>query len=635
MPGFEYDTIVTKVDGVGEKIDNEIVNKKFQSGELNAPMDNMSAIIAPLLGMFASTGVTSIAMPMPGNPGASIGFEAAGALGGALEALGNGANAFKGAASGMINGGIRSLLNFGKAVLPLVGQVVAVLVAFGAVAFEIWYTFDQIGQTVSYLYEAKAELEVKVGALENKTNRIEAENRALKAGLAKLEKSTRERIYQQAIRIQDLEAEVSNIATLIINNHAESMSKVNSIGTNVAATKTAVTDMSGNVSAIQTDTFNIRIDLNNGVGMLSRDIGTLNSVFNTKLTSIETKQTTFEEYSKEQWNDNAWWQTNNRAAVVATLTTAAVEAPGRPLDLIKRDVITTKEKLEKATEGVPSVGAADRDYTAAIAGGTAVAAGTIGYATWKGMNGGFKDVKKKLGSMINVGEIMQALTLITTFHNAINLSRDIGVTLFSVVDNSMNLVLKGMGVENADGEELSTSKSVGQFLDNTMKTIFGVQLWTEIKADWAAANRIVSAGNTLLWSIRELGDNVGTLATLACENTGKLGNSLRKSGVIFSDGPWFPENYTRGNTWGVRMTNFLENVQNTAEVFEQLTSTTLSIQQNVTDIRENNEKFQKTLKEDLPKLTENNKPISDDAIASALASIGTEIELEHLKNQDE
>jgi hypothetical protein len=55
----------------------------------------------------------------------------------------------------------------------------------------------------------------------------------------------------------------------------------------------------------------------------------------------------------------------------------------------------------------------------------------------------------------------------------------------------------------------------------------------------------------------------------------------------------------------------------------------------VTDIRENNEKFQKTLKEDLPKLTENNKPISDDAIASALASIGTEIELEHLKNQDE
>ena len=621
MPGFEYDTIITKIDGVGQKIDNELADKKFTSGDLNNPMDNINATIVPLLGMFATAGVTSIALPMPGNLGGQIGFEAAGALGDALKALKEGANAFKGGASGMLSGGIRSLLNFGKAVLPLVGQVVAVLVAFGAVVFEIWYTFDQIGQSVSYLYEVKADLELKIGSFETKINRLEAENRALKTGMATLERKTNETLRQQSIKIQILEEEVAGLETLIKENHTESMTKMNSVVTNV--------------SAVKSDTSDIKVELNNGVGMLSRDIGSLNSVFSQRLTAIDTKQTTMDEYAKAKWDLNEYWQVNNRAAVTATLTAAAIEAPNRPLDVIRTSILTTQHKVEKATEGVPSNATNDADYTAAIAGGTAVAAGTVGYATWKGMNGGFKDVKKKLGSMINVSEIMQALTLITTFHNAINLSRNIGVTLFSVVDNSMNLILKSMGVADVDGAEISTSKSVSQFLDNTMKTIFGVQLWTEIKADWAAANRIVSAGNTLLWSIRELGDNVGTLATLACENTGKIGNSLRKSGVIFNGGPWFPENYSRGNTWGVRMTNFLEGVQNTAEIFENLTSTALSVQQNVADIKENHEKFQKTLKEDLPKLTESNKPITDAEIAAALNSVGVLIEPEHLKNQDE
>jgi len=155
MPGFEYDTIVTKVDNVGQKIDQEIVDKKFESSDLNSPMDGISANLLPLVGMFASAGAASMALPMPGNPVNQIVFEAAGALDDALKALQSGAGAFKGAASGMVGGGIRSLLNFGRAVLPLVGQVVAVVAAVGVVAFEIWHTFDQIGQSVSHLYEAQ------------------------------------------------------------------------------------------------------------------------------------------------------------------------------------------------------------------------------------------------------------------------------------------------------------------------------------------------------------------------------------------------------------------------------------------------------------------------------------------------
>ncbi|MFB2897262.1 hypothetical protein ACE1CI_30470, partial [Aerosakkonemataceae cyanobacterium BLCC-F50] len=229
MPGFEYDTIITKVDGVGQKIDNELADKKFESGDVNGPFDNILSDLGPAMAVLGGLAIAPIVMPLPGNANNVVSLDSFRKLKEATTSLESVSQAGKAGTGGMLQGGIRSLLNFGKAILPLIAQVVAVIAALAFTAWEIWTTFDTIGQSVSHLYEAKAELEVKVGSFEAKIGRIEAENRALKSGLATLERTTNQQLQQQATKIQNLEAEVAGLETLIKNNHAQSMQQLNTV----------------------------------------------------------------------------------------------------------------------------------------------------------------------------------------------------------------------------------------------------------------------------------------------------------------------------------------------------------------------------------------------------------------------
>ncbi|MFB2897260.1 hypothetical protein ACE1CI_30460, partial [Aerosakkonemataceae cyanobacterium BLCC-F50] len=229
MPGFEYDTIITKVDGVGQKIDNELVGKKFESADINNPLNDLMGSLLPVLGAVSAGAFTTIKIPVAGAANNIVSFTRMQQLSTAVSSLSSTAQAGQAATSGILQGGIRGILSFGKMLLPLVAQIVAVIAALAFTAWEIWNTFDTIGQSVSHLYEAKAELEVKVGSFEAKMNRIEAENRALKTGLATLERTTNQQLQQQATKIQNLEAEVAGLETLIKNNHAQSMQQLNTV----------------------------------------------------------------------------------------------------------------------------------------------------------------------------------------------------------------------------------------------------------------------------------------------------------------------------------------------------------------------------------------------------------------------
>jgi hypothetical protein len=101
------------------------------------------------------------------------------------------------------------------------------------------------------------------------------------------------------------------------------------------------------------------------------------------------------------------------------------------------------------------------------------------------------------------------------------------------------------------------------------RRIFGVQNWEALKARWAATNRILSTGSTLLWSVRDLMDNTQTLAEIAAENSAKVGNALRRAGAIFDVGAWFPENYSHRTILHRKLTNltqFLGTEQNLDQV---------------------------------------------------------------------
>ncbi len=214
---------------------------------------------------------------------------------------------------------------------------------------------------------------------------------------------------------------------------------------------------------------------------------------------------------------NQEWQFNNRAATVATLTVAGVTAAAGLLD-------RTYKNTEAINDGVGGIR--------------------------NNILEGFEDMKdkfKKIGSMIDIGRIIDTITLITVIHNAAMLSSSLLSTLFQVIDNGLNIALNAMGIKDIDGQQVDSEKSFMGTFDAVAKRIFGVSTWETLKARWAATNRILSTGSTLLWSVRDLMDNTQTLAKIAAENSAKVGNALRRAGAIFDVGAWFPENYSHAS----------------------------------------------------------------------------------------
>jgi hypothetical protein len=297
------------------------------------------------------------------------------------------------------------------------------------------------------------------------------------------------------------------------------------------------------------------------------------------------------------------WQNNNKASVVATLTVAGVNAPNGLLDKTNKAVQATQTKL-----------------------------GEVATSMQNNFNNQLEKLKK-VGSMIDVGRILDVITLIGVIHNAAMLSSSLGQTFFQIVDNGLNFALNAFGVKDIDDQGVNSSKAFAETVDSIGKQVFGVATWEQLKAGWAKANKIVSTGSTLLWSVRDLMDNTQNLAELAAENSGKVGNLLRRSGIVGDEGPWFPENYTHRTVLHKKLTDltqYIQNFQNTAQVFEEITQSGLEIQENIQEIQKNNEEFQKALQQQPPKPTTSNTPLVEKSAKETTDSQSPEIKPEDL-----
>ncbi|MFB2921189.1 hypothetical protein ACE1CB_22355 [Aerosakkonema sp. BLCC-F2] len=450
-------------------------------------------------------------------------------------------------------GGIKGLVVFSKNAAQVLGQVL-VIVSYIALmadtvrraAEELFTMIKACADAVSQIIETNitrderiAALEVALGSLNNQQARTQQQVNAFERGLTNVEFTANEAL-----------TEVANLEELIKSNHSQTMGKFTS----------AQTFQSANFDFLKEKT---------------------NFTFN-------------------QINTGALQRST------ATLSKAAIEAPGTKLS-----------DVHAATVGMPIAAQSDTAYKTAIAASTTIAAGTLGYSTWKNaesvkgavsglgatINGGFNQLKnqgRKIASMINVGKIMDAVTLIVTLHNAAMLSRNIGVTLMQVTDNGINAVLNAFGIKGIDDEGVNTAKSVKDLLDSWGKQIFGVTAWTQIKAKWAAYNTIVSSANTLFWSVRDFANTTNEIASIAAENSGKVGNSLRKSGVLEDRGPLLPEKVNRETA----IQKKLQDIQNLSSVFLDITENILESQEALKEIQDNNKKFKEDLDKGVKTLTE-------------------------------
>ena len=195
------------------------------------------------------------------------------------------------------------------------------------------------------------------------------------------------------------------------------------------------------------------------------------------------------------------------------------------------------------------------------------------------------DLLGKTWDFLQIDRILNVLTFATALHNAYMLSSNIGQTLFSAIGN----ILDVFGIEDKEGGALDVSAMVAEWTDSFAKKLFGVTTVEGIKAEWKKINRIYQAAANIMWSVQSIFDSMRSLQEMAIENTGKIGNALRKAGAVFENayGP-LVERATARNATQKRWDDIrqgLESVENAISTVDSAASEVLSIQETLTELQ--------------------------------------------------
>jgi hypothetical protein len=234
---------------------------------------------------------------------------------------------------------------------------------------------------------------------------------------------------------------------------------------------------------------------------------------------------------------------------------------------------------------------------------------------------GFDAMKQsfdKVFKFLKFPQILSALNLLVTLHNAAFLSKSLVETLGSVLSEGLSLI----GIKDEEGNALDINKELGKQATDFIKDLIGAENFNNLVTRLQSANRIYQAAANVAYSIRSIADSTNAMVELAAENTGRIGNALKKFRVVGEKAfPWMPENVTPSSA----VMNRLQNLDDAASALSSVVSETTSLVSEVNELRENRSKFKETLETELPKVLEDNKPIKKDEDESKLVSTAPDL----------
>jgi hypothetical protein len=191
----------------------------------------------------------------------------------------------------------------------------------------------------------------------------------------------------------------------------------------------------------------------------------------------------------------------------------------------------------------------------------------------------------KLDKLINL------LTLISVLHNAAMLSRNVGETIGELASN----MLATVGVKDATGSQLDINELVGTSVRSFVQSVVGVEVYTDVSTAWKKSSRIVSSAANIVYTVRGLHDTSKDVMEWTAENTGKIGNALKRWGVVGERAyPWMSERVKAQDAYRrkfERVTQGLEGLEDTASSLSQVTGNTREIQEEYTELKQQKDAF--------------------------------------------
>lgn len=235
--------------------------------------------------------------------------------------------------------------------------------------------------------------------------------------------------------------------------------------------------------------------------------------------------------------------------------------------------------------------------------------------------GGIGGFLQRAFQATRLDKILNALTLITTLHNAAMLSRNLGQTLGDLTGQALLVI----GIKDENGSALDINAEIGRQVNNLMSTILGAETWAGTKENWNKANRIISSANQIMWTVRSIADSGREVTEWIANNTGKIGNALKRFRVVGENAyPHLAENVSHQNAWMLKVQTYREGVDtldDAASSLQGVLGEVQNIQQEAQELTEQKQRFDASIKAAQPKTIPDNDPVKDRAAAMKTASL--------------
>ncbi|BAZ66272.1 hypothetical protein NIES4106_53510 [Fischerella sp. NIES-4106] len=344
---------------------------------------------------------------------------------------------------------------------------------------------------------------------------------------------------------------------------------------------------------------------------IEKDIGSIKTDINTSKTDLQKISTDFDKRLKEQEkvNKEALPKLDNIIGILGLI-------PARAAGLITPQIPTIPQIEQAAATGTcrtTQPGGCMRkaldDNAANINANTNANANNILDGINAGANatqlGLLQKIDNKLGDQLPGGiggkmsriaewlHLDRALNLMifaATVHNALMLSNDIGQTLLGAISNVLQLI----GLKKEDGSAFDLGSVISSSIESFITSIIGADNYTVLKESWAKANRIYQATTNVLNSFLNLSQTILQASELIAGYTGKIGNALKKGGVILENAYGWMNPQPKFN----RVTQFLEGLQNGASTIQMVTQAPLDVVNATTEFTTASTEFVKAIKED-------------------------------------
>lgn len=235
-------------------------------------------------------------------------------------------------------------------------------------------------------------------------------------------------------------------------------------------------------------------------------------------------------------------------------------------------------------------------------------------------NGGIGGFLTRAFQATRLDKIINALTLITTLHNAAMLSKSLGQTLGDLTSQALSAI----GIKDENNSPLDINAELGRQVNNFMSQLLGADVWTGTKLNWTKASAILSSANQIIWTVRSIADSGREVTEWIANNTGKIGNALKRFRVVGENAyPHMAENVSHQNAWMLKVQRYregLDTLDDAASSLQGVLGEVQNIQQEAGELMEQKQRFDAAIASAQPKTIPDNDPVKDKASATKQAS---------------